>query len=258
MTDLVTNADVFLLLGISSPTATQTSVMTLIRKGVEASVRSECHWQIDEATFTVYLPYFNQPTVPTVGTANLAMAASALGGYSFVVRGRNRLQLPSPWVKSVASVYVDEGAIAGNGASDFPSSSLLDPDTQYYLEIENARSGGVVFSKSGGLLRVDRSWPSTAGTVKVTYSSGFDADDFAGEQYGLYAAIVSECAAKWVARQNYADPGSNGSIKSERLGDYAVTLAAAEGDDFVVGGGISRTLCDYLAANGYTFFNIGL
>lgn len=257
MADLVSNADVFLLLGIDSPTAAQTIVMTLIRKGVEAGVRSECHWQIDEATFTVYLPYFNRPTVPTVGTANLAQAGSALGGYSFVARGRNRLQLPSPWVKSVASVYVDEGAIGGNGDNDFPSSSLLDSDTQYYLEIENARSGGVVFSKSGGLLRVDRSWPSTAGTIKITYTSGFDADDLAGDHYGLYAAIVSECAAKWIARQRYADPGAATGVRAERLGDYAVTNFGADGEDFVVGGGISQMLKDFLVGN-YVFFDVGV
>ena len=258
MTDLVTNADVFLLLGISSPTATQTSVMTLIRKGVEAGVRSECHWQIHEQQSTVFLPYFNQPTVPTVGTANLAMAASALGGYSFVARGRNRLQLPSSFVKQIVSIYVDEGAIGGNGTGDFPSSSLLDPDTDYYLESEVQASGGTAWSKSGGVLRVQRSWPSTAGTVKCTFVSGFTADELDDEFFELKARIISECCLKWVARNRFADPGASGTVKSEKIGEYSITLADPDVENVLFGGGISQGLKDWLVGNDFVLMNVGV
>lgn len=256
--DIISSDDVFLILGIESPTDLQMNAMEIIRRGVESGVRSECQWNITEETITCFLPEIHKPTAPTVGTMNLAPVYSPSAGMYYQSRTRNRLQLPSPFVKSVTSVFVDSGAIAGNGPSDFPVSSQLDPETDYYLEVENSVSGGVSFSKSGGLIRVGQPWPSTGGTVKVTFVSGFDADDLNDSFYELKNAIIIECALKWVARQRIANPGAAGTLKSEKLGDYSYTLSDSADDlKVALGGGISRQLIDFLNVD-YKFLSVAV
>lgn len=255
--DIISSDDVFLILGIESPSDLQMNAMEIIRRGVESGVRSECQWNITEETITCFLPEIHKPTAPTVGTMNLTPVYSPSAGAYYQSRTRNRIQLPSPYVKSITSVFVDLGAIAGNGTSDFPVSSELDPETDFYLEVENSVSGGVTFSKSGGLIRVGQPWPSTGGTVKVTFVSGFDADDLAGSFYELKSAIITECALKWVARQRFANPGAAGTLRQEKLGDYSYTLSDSADMAVALGGGISRQLIDFLNVD-YKFFNVGL
>lgn len=251
--DITKNSDIYLMLGIAAPpTADQVNLITMIRKGVEAAVRNECHWQITETEFTSYLPEYLKPTSPTVGTANQYSGYALAGSFPLFSRGRNRLQLPAPFVKSVDSVYVDSAAKAGINPADFPVTSLLNPETDYYLEIDNG-----TWSQSGGLIRIAQSWPGTSGTIKITFTSGFSAEDLAGDFNDLNLAIISECAAKYIGRQRFANPGTAGDIKSKKLGDYAVTLHGVDGDEFSIGGGLSDKLKDYLNLGGYLFYNIG-
>lgn len=257
-TDIVSTDDCCLMIGLTEPTDNQYAVVDMIRKGVEAAARNACGWQITEQEFTVFLPRYMTPTGSTVRTANLWQGySSALAGYSNVSRGRNRLQLPSPFVSVIDSVYLDNGAIAGEGAEDFPESSLLDPETDYYLEVEKTATGGKAFSCSGGLIRVGVSWPSVAGTLKITYTSGFDSDDLDGDFLDLKYAIIQEVAGKWVLRNSTADGGSGGLLKSEKIGDYSVAYETPSAGQFSMVG-LSESLQDFLVSNGFVFFDVGV
>lgn len=257
-TDIVSTDDCCLMIGLTEPTDTQYAIVEMIRKGVEAATRNACRWQINEQEFTVFLPRYMTPTAPTVRTANLWQGySSALAGYSYTARGRNRLQLPSPFVSVVDSVYLDNGAIAGVGDGDFPESTLLDPETDYYLEVEHTPTGGKVFSYSGGLIRAGVSWPTIAGTLKIAYTSGFDSDDLDGDFVDLKYAIIQEVASKWVLRNAMADGGSGGLMKSEKIGDYSASFDVPSVGGFSVNG-ISGNLQEFLLSNGYVFLDVGV
>jgi hypothetical protein len=250
--DIVSSNDVFLILGIQEPTDLQFNTVELLRKGVEASVRNQAKWQITEDTLIAFLPEYNKPTAPTVGTANFASVYSPSSGAYFQSRIRNRIQLPTFWVKEIVSVYVDNGALAGNGPDDFANGTLLNPEADYYLESSRGISGGTAWGESGGLIRSGRSWPSTPATVRVEFVSGFSAADLNGDFYDLKVAIIQEVAARWQARQRIANP--NTGIKSEKLGDYSYTLNTFDSDYVPFTGGLSQGIVDFLNSNGYSMF----
>lgn len=248
--DIVSSNDVFLILGIQEPTDLQFNTVELLRKGVEASVRNQAKWQITEDTLIAFLPEYNKPTAPTVGTANFASVYSPSSGAYFQSRIRNRIQLPTYWVKEIVSVYVDNGALAGNGPDDFANGTLLDPETDYYLESSRGVSGGTAWGESGGLIRSGRSWPSTPGTIRVEFVSGFSAEDLRNEFNDLYFKIVEEAAAKWQARQRIASPSAQ--LRGEKLGEYSYQAMIVDGDYTSLTGGLSPGMSDFLNQNGYS------
>jgi hypothetical protein len=251
-TDIVSNDDVFLLLGIAEPTDLVRNTVELLRKGVEAAVRNQAKWQITEQQIVTFLPEYNKPTGTTVSTANISAVYSPSSGRYYQSRMRNRIQLPTYWVKEIVSVYVDAGALAGNGPDDFPAGSLLNPETDYYLESSRGVSGGTAWGESGGLIRSGRDWPSTAGTIRVEFVSGFSATDLNGDFYDLKAQILNEVAARWQARQRIANPTTG--IKSEKLGEYSYTLNTFDSDYAPFTGGLSQGMIDFLASNGYMMY----
>ncbi len=252
--------DVFSYLGISSPTSTQSDAMEMISTGLESSVKRYCRWQLGEQTLVSYLPLTPLAMGPQVPSAELYFSRPWPTG------PRNRLQLPSMYVKSITSIYEDRGAKAGSGSDDFPSSTLLTAGSDYFLE----KDSGINYSWSGGVIRVGTSWSSYPGTIKVTFVSGFSDSELSGDQNSLRFALIKECAEHWIRRQRMnqvfvtgigTGSDTSGLLSREHLGDYDVSFrnAFATKEESDPGSyGLSETLRNFLQDAGYILMNVGV
>ncbi len=253
-------ADVFTYLGITSPTAAQNSAMEMICTGLESSVKRFCRWGLVESSLTAYLPLFPMAMGPQVPSAELYYSRPWATG------PRNRLQLPSMYVKTITSIYEDRGAQAGSGASDFSSSTLLVAGTDYFLE----KDAGSPYSWSGGVIRVGTPWSSYPGTIKAVFVSGFSDSELSNDQNSLRFALIKESAEHWIRRQRMNQafvvgigPGSDtsGLLAREKLGDYEVGFhkALTSKEDNDPGSyGLSETLREFLQDCGYVMMNVGV
>ena len=130
-------------------------------------------------------------------------------------------------VTAVSAVYVDASGAAGQDDDPFAAATLLDPEADYYLDID--QPDGIV-SRSGLLMRRNCVWPGRAvkrGTlnayrangqanIKVTYTAGWTtipAD--------LELVCHRMCAIEF-AQQFSAGPMTKESFEH---GDYSYALA---------------------------------
>jgi hypothetical protein len=252
-------------LGISAPTSAQEDLMDMIRTGLESSVKKYCRWPITQGTHTSYLPLQPQALGVVVPTAELYYNRPWPTGT------RNRLQLPSMYVKSIGSIYENRQAMAGAGSTDFTTSAeLLESGKDYFLE----KDQGCDYSWSGGVIRMGIAWSSVPGTIKVTYTSGFTESELAGEMNSLRFALIKECADHYIRqmrlRQAFttglgAAAGTtdkSGLISRLHIGDFDVSLRdpLANGDEPNDPGsyGLSTRLREFLQNDGFVFCGVGV
>lgn len=256
MTDMITNTNVFTYIGVTSPTASQTAMMTVVRKGIEGSIRNYCNWQITSESFIFIMPksgaayYDNVWTSQRVNRANVAT--------------RSRMQLPVPYVSEIITVHENFSAHGGKVADDFSDDHLLTDGDDYFLDIESTPGSESAFSKAGGIIRVNRNWSSVAATIRVECTSGFDSSDFdSGEAEGLKNWIISKCADVFMFQSRKAammfSSATGGLVVREKLGDYEVSYrgvfdSGAEGS----GRGLTNEDQEFLEESGLTFCATGV
>ena len=215
---IVTRAEVLSVLGKgSNATDPEDGVINAIRMRVERSVKKYVGYEIEQASYVHFLPETNRATRndgvaiyrDLVGTK---LVAATIGG----TKEGLSLHLPELPLRSVSEVREDHGAYGGQGADDFPDGSILVAGTDYYIDF-----GTSGLSKSGVLRRIGPSWSTKARSIKVSYTAGYTATEL---QSGIaadigYATLLAIQAA-------FAKRGdTQGTISSERLGDYAVQYA---------------------------------
>lgn len=193
MTDIVSIDDIADTLGVTF-TAADEALADRLRKAVEAAVRRFVRWDITQASKTVFLP-----------------DRSSTGRY---------LALPTPYVSAVASVYEDWSSVGGQSTGVFPASSLLTAGEDYWVEYETLS----VFSKEGTIIRYHQDWCPYLRSVKVTYTSGFTADQLAGDYIDIADAIIGETVERFKqAKSRQGVSGDIGPVISEKLKDYSAT-----------------------------------
>lgn len=248
-------------LGISSPTTAQQDQLDLIRTGIESSIKRYCRWQIVEATKTSFLPLSPNAMGMQVPTAELYSPRYLATG------SRNRLQLPSMYVKTITSINEDQNALAGYGSSDFSATTLLTAGSDYFLE----KDDGSAYSWSGGVMRVGRNWSSIPGTVKAVFVSGFSESELAGEQNAIRLATIKECADAYVRLKRMqaafvtgVDGGTlnYGLVTKEKLGDweigYSNPMDSNSLKDDAGSYGLSQRLRDFLQDSGYVYMGVSV
>ena len=198
LADIVSTATIHTELGDTLSVADQT-LLDGIRERTERAIRSYARWQITEESFTSYLPSYGNPG--------------------------QRLQLPRPFVSAVASVYEDTQSRGGQQSGDFPAATLLTAGTDYWIDYDESD-----YSREGVIYRYSQSWSSIPRTIKVTYTSGFDAAALADEFYYIQDAVINETIEKFHYRKaRQGSSGVSGTVKSEKLKDYSISYAV--GDD---------------------------
>jgi len=216
-------AEVLTFLGKgSSLTDAEDGFLNMIQPMVELDVQRLLGYSVVQATYTHFLPHRSRGVQP-VG----AMGFDVRGGKAVIDQpagGRedSQLLLPELPVRSVTSVNEDTGAYGGQGSGDFAAASLLTAGSDYW--IDQTEDG---ISTSAILRRIGGAWPSSARSVKVVYVAGYTQAELAT---GIAAPIKM---AVWESiRFQFANRGAGaGAVKSEKLGDYSVTYAAADGKE---------------------------
>lgn len=223
---ICTNDEVFSLLGISAPTAAQSSLLTLLRPMAEDAVRNEVGYSIEQATYTHLLPNHSDSLGELTGVD--VLNDRVVFKHDGEVR---ELFTPERPLRSVTSVYEDRAAYGGQGSGDFPASALLTSGTDYY--IDQVVSG---ISWSGKLVRISSGWSPRERTIKVTYVAGLTAAELSGSTVvrgpngngvtALKRAALVAAAIAWKEPQASIQGSNAGPITGERLADYSVQYAA--------------------------------
>lgn len=250
MPSLCSNTDVFTYLGITAPTPTQTTLMTMLRSGLEKDIIHYARWAVVETSMTLYLPRPNVVHGSTVFTADYST-----GGYP----ERTRLQLPQMYVTAITDIWEDPSAI---GTVGFAADTKLTANVGYHLEVDDS---GV--SWNGGVLRVNATWSNVPGTIKATFICGFSEAALAGAFYDLRLKAIQECADLWINRQRMQQvyvTGLNGDtsgiVAREKLGPWEIAyrdpgaLSATERD----GVSLSNRMRSFLDDNGYVYCGVGV
>lgn len=225
---IVNTAELLLELGLAEKvTDAQLAMVARMQGPVEAAIKKYLHIDIEQATYTEFLPRQNN---------NAPIYPGGIGGYDVIgnkafpwsYSSSDRLQLKQSPVRSVLSVYEDPTAYGGQADGSFPESSLLLPGKDYYLDIDD--SG---FSTSGQLIRIGV-WSGMPRSIKVTYVAGYTPAELAGDPAQpvnashFRQAVLEEFADRYAnALARWKQIGSEGRVMTgETLGDYQAQFAA--------------------------------
>jgi hypothetical protein len=194
LTDIVANADIHTELGGTLGVA-DLALLDSIRGRTERSVRNYVRWAITEATYTHYLPAY--------GVAG------------------PRLQLPQPFVSAVTSVHEDTQSRGGQQAGDFGAGTELTAGTDFWIDYDESN-----YSREGILFRNSGYWSSFPRSIKVVYTSGFNAAALADEFLFIQQAVINETIDRFHYRkERQGASGVSGTVKSEKLKDYSISYA---------------------------------
>lgn len=146
----------------------------------------------------------------------------------------HKLLLRSIPIRSITSVHEDREGRSGQGSNKFPASTLLTPDEDYYIDLDENEHG-----RSGFLIRRGRSWPCDIRSVRVIYTAGYSPLEFMGfgdvDASPIKHAVILTAVRLFVQLKSHAGSPSGGfgagPVKQEKLGDYAYAmgLSADEG-----------------------------
>lgn len=223
---IVRPAEALTWIGKQDATGQELAMLNLFHRKAERAVKSYCHTELEQATFTEYHPHEEHRVQKE--TYLDVDAASQFAAFSTSV-GPDILRLRNVPVRSITSVYEYPGACAGQISGGFPASSLLTAGSHYWLDTEQE---GI--SKTGFLRKRVGNWPSIAGSVKVTYVAGYTANELDGnagvgnlDASDIKLAVYFTLAHYWNRIVSQA-AGLQGGIKtSESLGDYSYQLGGA-------------------------------
>lgn len=202
-------ADVCLELGIASPTEAQTAQITALIRRVESRVKKFLGYGVEQATYTHFLP--NRNLFITEGAVLDSVNERV------VVENQSDtriLQLPEIPVRSITSIYEDSAALAGQGANDFPVSSLLVSGTDYYLDVD--KSG---ISRTGHVIRFFGAWAPRQRTIKVTYVAGYSSGELGGtdvDATGIQDATIEAVCAEYM-RHRSVQGNAVGAVTGESI-----------------------------------------
>jgi hypothetical protein len=199
---ICSKADVTTWLGLnSSLSEKEDMLLELLIPLAESSLKNFIGFSAESATYTQFFPArggYNEDEIVGLDVVNNRVVAEYAGGFS----GLFLKELP---VRSITSIYDDPAAFGGQGASDFPASSLLTSGTDYYLDVD--QSG---ISWSGKVIRRYGTWSQVPRSIKVTYVAGFTAAELDGTATAGIRAVGLRFAAIIAVAHAFKEAVSNG------------------------------------------------
>lgn len=250
MGSIVTTATpVLLQLGISdTATANEQSVVDSAIKWAESAVRRHLRYDPVYRTRVEYYPQMNVDYSPGYAIWEASETEAYLRQLSSAVT--DELQLRHLPIRSITSLYLDYDGRFGKRSGSFATETLKTEGSDYWPRYDGVDDDSNPVCRDGIILSTGR-WPTTPGSVKITYIAGYTADEFTGngialDAVSIYESVIFEAARK--AKQTFmlsknSGSGSSstgwasGSIQSERLGDYSYTLGSSGGGSSSSGAG---------------------
>lgn len=252
MGNIVTSSDpVLYYLGIyGTATASETVVVDAAILRAEAAVKRYLGYDPVQRTRTEYYPQLNLDQNPREGVWEVNSTHAYMRYLSAATT--DELQVQHIPIREVVApvLYIDYDGRFGKRSGAFASDTLKTEGEDYWPRYDVVDDDGYKACRDGILLSTGL-WPTTVGSVKLTYTAGYSAAEFTGtatvlDATSIYEAVVMEAARRakqafLFARTSGAGGGSGswtaGSIQSERLGDYAYSLGSSTGGSS--GGGMS-------------------
>lgn len=192
------------------------AVIAIVQKAAERLVKNEVGVNLEQGTFTEYLPAQG----PSPEPADLVAGGARDVAY---YQRRPALQLRHTPVRSI--VAVNETTVAGGGG--WPAESLLDPSGYWLDESEPglSRSGllyrGFGSSVAGFYVGTGGSWPALPRSVRVVYVGGWTADELEDEHPEVKHAVKLAVSAKFRELETHFDNASGspgvGPLASEGI-----------------------------------------
>lgn len=208
------------------------AVLAALQKSIDASVARFLRYHPEQSSRTEFHP---RVAHQQAGMGNRGQWDSD-GTRAFWIsrygntRTSDVLQLRHLPVRGAPTVYEERGALAGQKSGSFASDTQLTAGTQFWLDASEDDGDGTLLSRSGHILRRGSSWPDEMGSVKVTYTGGYSATEFAGTASSNVDVTDIATACKLLMQKMYqtvkatgysSGSGSVAGVKlSERLGDY--------------------------------------
>jgi len=250
MGSIVTTATpVLLQLGISdTATANEQSIVDSAIKWAESAVRRHLRYDPVYRTRVEYYPQMNVDYSPGYAIWEASETEAYLRQLSSAVT--DELQLRHLPIRSITSLYLDYDGRFGKRSGSFATDTLKTEGTDYWPRYDGVDDDSNPVCRDGIILSTGR-WPTTPGSVKITYVAGYTADEFTGngialDAVSIYESVVFEAARKakqtFVLSKNSGSTTSStgwatGAITSERLGDYSYNLSTSGGGSSSSGAG---------------------
>ena len=250
MGQIVTSNDpIYTDLGISTPTASETAVITSAITRAEAAIKEFIKYDPVQKNRIEYYPNRNLYSNGFDGiyevdgnSAYLRQPAAALA---------DELQVKHLPIRSITNLWIDYDARAGTRTGAFNSDNIKTEGVDYWANYDFEDSSGNKIC-TDGVIRGFGIWPTEPGCVKIQYTAGYSQSEFLGQGYildasAIYEAVVMEASRRakqaFLQAKGAAGSGSGGSwvagnIQSERLGDYSYSLGSSVGGS----GSTSNTL----------------
>lgn len=227
---IATLAEVLAEMGLTAPTAAESAVVTSAILKAEAAVRRFLGYDPTQRTHTEYYPRmdYNQ---------GLAGHVWETEGDQAVLRQAQEastaeLQLQHVPVRSITSLNIDYDGRAGTKTGAFAVETLKVEGTDYWPNYDGVDDAGSKICRDG-IIRSMGLWPTTAGSVKVVYVSGYSSAEFHGTVYAvdampIWETVVAEATRR--ARQVFLTMKQTGAgwvsgpFASENLGDYSYSI----------------------------------
>ena len=149
---------------------------------------------------------------------------------------RSAIQLLNIPVVSITSLKEDSGGFYGKVSGSFASTSLTE-GTDFVLDLTNVESNG--YSMTGLVWRRGGRWPSSEGSVQVTYSAGWTAEEMPEE---IKQAVCEVGAWLWDRRQRTAA----GAVPVQPSFENVVGVGSVSLRDERGAFGIPQHVADYL------------
>ncbi len=237
---------VLLELGLSSTvTDEERAVVAGSIFRAEAAVKRFLHYDPAYGTRTEYYPRVGR----AVASQDTVWEVS---GDQAVLRqleeaASNELQLQSIPLRSITSLCIDYSGRSGSASGAFAAETLKVEGVDYWPNYDSVDSLGNKMCNDG-VIKSSGAWPSTPGTVKVVYISGYRTEELHGQDSVVDASPILEAvlyeAVRRVRRMfaNKKRTGAGfaaGTIVSESLGDYSYSVDGASASQLAGGGDLT-------------------
>jgi len=235
-------SEILLELGLSATvTDEERAIAATALTRAEGAVKRYLGYDPTYQARTEYLPTYQTPTRNREGVWEVDSNSAVLRNLSS--GATDLLQLMHLPVRSITSLYLDYDGRSGAVVGAFAASTLKVEGTDFWPNYDLVDSDGAKVC-SDGILKSMGQWPTTPGTVKVTYMAGYKDDELHGSDLILDAspilgAVINEAVRRVkrvFAQKKQATGFVTGTIVSESLGDYSYSVDGASASQLMGSG----------------------
>lgn len=233
-TNIASVDDVYNDLGITTPTTQEVAVVAAVLIRAQGAVKRYLRYDPTIASVTEYHP--QQPFQSQISRGIWEVMEQRAVLRQVAEAATNELQLYRLPVRGspTAIVYVDYDGRSESRTGSFPSTSLKTIGQDFWPNYDMIDSQGLKVCRDG-ILRTIGLWPTTPGTVKITYTGGYTQNEIRGADSLLDASPIWETVVEEAVRRARKILSMKkgkigimpGVMSSESLGDYSYSIDVA-------------------------------